>query len=343
MAFPTHEQIGTYLEATGWVRDAEPEETIPWITYSGPGGNRVRLLARPDYGDYELHNRKALQVVAHLERRPSPEDQVAAAVADLGALEGVEEVDAAAEKGDWANVMALAERMVNRSPTDRAKLWGAVVYGMAACMLKYALTGDSSPVETVTGRVPFPDLRKRAARRAKRIADDPKRQQSLVDPETLQEAQDSFRQRLFEGKTPKCPCCGRKGKVYKRKLNSGMARMLIRFYEVHFRLPCQEWVHVHDLFGGFGQKHRDWPVLRLWGLLERKDKRTDKENASGFWKLTAKGRAFVRGEGEVPKHVFMYNRQKVDESDERITIRQALGDAFDYAELMTVFNAGVPR
>jgi hypothetical protein len=185
----------------------------------------------------------------------------------------------------------------------------------------------------------FPDLDRRARRRAKRIAEDPKRQQTLVEPETLQEAQDSFRQRLFEGKSAHCPCCGRKGKVYKRKLNSGMARMLIRFYEVHFRLgPDHEWVHVHDLFGGFGQKHRDWPVLRLWGVVEHKDKRDDKTNASGFWKLTDLGRAFVRGESSVPKHVYMYNRQRVDASDELITIHEALGDAFDYAELMAAYN-----
>ena len=184
----------------------------------------------------------------------------------------------------------------------------------------------------------FPDLEKRAARRAKRIAEDPKRRQTLIEDETLQEAQDSFRQQLFEGKKVKCPCCGRRAKVYKRKINSGMARMLIRFYEVHFRLPDEEWVHVHDLFGGFGQKHRDWPVLRLWGLVQPKGETDEDGKSSGFWKLTPLGRAFVRGERDVPKHVYMYNRQKVDESEERISISVALGDAFDYAELMLPYN-----
>ena len=103
-------------------------------------------------------------------------------------------------------------------------------------------------------------------------------------------------------------------------------------------LPQDEWIHVHDLFGGFGQSHRDWPVLRLWGLVEPKKERTEEENASGYWKLTPKGRAFVRGEGTAPKHVYMFNRQKVDASDETTTIREALGNSFDYAELMAPFN-----
>lgn len=190
-----------------------------------------------------------------------------------------------------------------------------------------------------SNQLAFPDLDRRAKRRAKRIAADPKRSQTLIPAETLQEAQDSFRQRLFEGKKTKCPCCGRSAKVYKRKLNSGMARMLIRFYEVHFRMPGHEYVHVHDLFGGFAQSHRDWPVLRLWGLIQPKDKRTADDNASGFWRLTETGRAFVRGEGSAPKYVFMYDKKRVDASDELITIRQALGDAFDYGELMQPYNA----
>lgn len=188
----------------------------------------------------------------------------------------------------------------------------------------------------------FPDLDKRAAKRAERIRKNPKFSMSLVPDETLREAREQFSTFLFEGKDTRCPCCGRKARIYKRKLNSGMARMIVRFYEVHFRLPDQEWIHVHDLFGGFAQAHRDWPVLRLWGLIERKGRREKSEASSGLWKLTPEGRAFARGEGTAPKYVLMFDKRRIDVSDARITIGEALGDAFDYEELMQPYNTSPP-
>ena len=139
----------------------------------------------------------------------------------------------------------------------------------------------------------------------------------------------------LEGGTPvECPCCKRTARIYRRKLNAGMARVLVRMVEIHARAPMQLWIHIHDIFGGFGQKHRDWPLLKLWGLVEPRTRKTRTENARGFWRVTELGRAFVEGRTRAPAYVFVFDGEKTGSSDEVVTIREALGTKFDYRELM---------
>lgn len=151
---------------------------------------------------------------------------------------------------------------------------------------------------------------------------------------TLADARSLFRSQLESGASVECPCCERTGRIYRRRLNAGMARVLVRMVEVHARAPAELWIHIHAIFGGFGQKHRDWPLLRLWGLVEPRTKRTGTENARGFWRVTELGRAFVAGRTRAPTWVFVFDGEKTGSSDEVLTIREALGHRFDYAELM---------
>ncbi len=113
-----------------------------------------------------------------------------------------------------------------------------------------------------------------------------------------------------------------------------MARVLVRMVEVHACAPGELWIHIHVIFGGFGQKHRDWPLLKLWGLVEPRTKRSGTENARGFWCVTELGRAFVEGRTRVPAYVFVFDGEKTGSSDEVVTICEALGTKFDYRELM---------
>lgn len=154
---------------------------------------------------------------------------------------------------------------------------------------------------------------------------------------TIAEASSLFRARLAEGAPVKCPCCKRIGRIYRRRLNAGMARVLVRFYQL-----ADGWLHVRDIFGGLGQKHRDWPLLRLWGLVEPRTKHTKDEPSRGFWRLTEKGRAFVEGRASVPKFVFVFDGERTGASEDVTDIGGALGKRFDYAELMTRSVAASP-
>ncbi len=136
-----------------------------------------------------------------------------------------------------------------------------------------------------------------------------------------------------------CPCCNQYCKLYKRKLNATMALALVMIY-THFKQhPHHTWLHVsaflvkvkHDstIAGG------DVVKLRYWGLLERAaGDRDDGSDRVGRYKITAIGNQFVEGKIAVPRYVYLYNQRLFRLSEEMTTIQEALGDRFNYGDLM---------
>lgn len=159
-----------------------------------------------------------------------------------------------------------------------------------------------------------------------------------IQAQTLEEARDQFVELLDEGS--ECPCCGRYTKRYKRKLNCGMAWMLIRIFK-KCRHSGSRVLHVADSF--LDEKKnavaQEYSKLRFWGLLlpvESDDPKVQREQTgSGLWRLTDEGVAFVTGQITVPKHVFLVNGKCEGFSGDSVTIKQCLGSKFNYDELMT--------
>jgi len=154
--------------------------------------------------------------------------------------------------------------------------------------------------------------------------------------ETLEDAKAWLRARFEEG--ARCPCCDQFVKLYKRKLNSTMARALILVYHYFERPDADEWLHVPSYLN-WTQALGDAAKLHRWALIEPKGGiRDDGSTKVGYYRITDLGRRFVRGEASVPKYVYLYNQKVVNRSDAdttRTTITEALGDRFDYAELMS--------
>ncbi len=143
---------------------------------------------------------------------------------------------------------------------------------------------------------------------------------------TLGEARTWLADRVKTG--ARCPCCNQFAKVYRRQINSGMARSLIAMY---LHGPEGQWVHVPTQVGA---RSREEGKLRYWGLVEEQvDVRSDGGRA-GYWRLTPAGRAWVTGQSTVPKYVTVYNNQVLESYGEQITIAGALGDRFSYSDLM---------
>jgi hypothetical protein len=142
---------------------------------------------------------------------------------------------------------------------------------------------------------------------------------------TLHEARAIVRNNLDDG--IQCPCCDQFCKRYRRKLNSQMARWLIWLYR---RASGSEWVTVREspVRGG------DYAKLALWGLVEQKSNDDETKRTSGVWRITKLGRDFVDGHRFIPSHVMLYNNTIHGWSRACTTIRHALGERFDYAELM---------
>ena len=154
---------------------------------------------------------------------------------------------------------------------------------------------------------------------------------------TILEAKEFLRQHWKTGVT--CVCCGQFVKLYKRKINSGMAKALIDIY--HETARCKDdratetllWIHVKEYLR-VNKLHNghDWTLLQHWGLLEERKTDSGLPN-SGRWRITENGEKFVRLQLKVPKQLNFYNSKVYGRSDEMIDIKQALGNKFDYQEL----------
>jgi hypothetical protein len=158
----------------------------------------------------------------------------------------------------------------------------------------------------------------------------------MIERMTLEEARDLVRDNLREGLV--CPCCEQFAKVYKRKLNGAMAASLVLIAR-HFK-HSTEWLHVEnylkELPGIPASLRGDFAKLRYWGLIERMEgEREDGSNRVGYYRITPLGKDFVEGRVKVPGHVYLFNSECIGHSDETLHIGEALGTAFDYAELMS--------
>ena len=130
-----------------------------------------------------------------------------------------------------------------------------------------------------------------------------------------------------------CPCCDQYAKRYKRKLNSGMARCLIWLadaagYSSEVYVPVSDTAPASVV--GIGGS---LATLRHWGLVEQEV--SERGQIPGSWRITTRGITFVMGLCVVSRHVFLYNNTAEGFSEETTTIQQALGNKFDYYELMT--------
>lgn len=56
--------------------------------------------------------------------------------------------------------------------------------------------------------------------------------------------------------------------------------------------------------------------------------------ATGYWRLSRLGERFVRGLINIPRDVFVFNDQVFSVSEEKTSIFEALGTAFDFSQMM---------
>lgn len=129
-----------------------------------------------------------------------------------------------------------------------------------------------------------------------------------------------------------CPCCGQFVKVYRRTINSTMARQLITAHHKH----GAAWFHTRDVVLMDSAGAGDFSKLECWGLILREShvQGDDGKRTSGMWKITDKGRDFIAGKTLVPQYAFIYNGDLLELGGVDIHIQHALGKKFDYREIM---------
>lgn len=147
----------------------------------------------------------------------------------------------------------------------------------------------------------------------------------MDDSVSLGEARGWLRERVDRGEH--CPLCGQHSKVYKRKLNSGMARSLILMH----KRGGSGWIHIPTELPA---RSREEGKLRYWGLIEESPVEREDGGRAGWWRVTSTGTRFVLGRSTVPKYARIYDDRLLRLDGEPIDIWDALGDKFDYDELM---------
>ena len=147
---------------------------------------------------------------------------------------------------------------------------------------------------------------------------------------TLEEAKEQMIANAEDGAP--CPCCGRLVKLYKRKLHSEMAAFLCRL--VGRWLVDPKYYSTRELCPATSKSSTDGSYLVHWGLVEKEPAQNSSGGKAGMYRPTAEGVAFAQRKTSVLSHIHMLCGDVIGFGPKRITIDQALGDKFDYYELM---------
>ena len=124
-----------------------------------------------------------------------------------------------------------------------------------------------------------------------------------------------------------CPVCNRFTKIYRRQITSSMARFLIDFWHEHKDF---EFHHV----GRNYRKCGDYAKLSYWGLIIARGDDGELAKASGYWRMSQRGYDFIHLKTTVSKYVRVYDGQVLGYEGDKITIKEAIHEKFDYGKLM---------
>lgn len=149
---------------------------------------------------------------------------------------------------------------------------------------------------------------------------------ALPEDLPLYEHKEWLREHLDDG--ARCPCCTQLAKVYRRRINSGMARALIHQYKT----VGKDYAHTTKLCA---QYTHEAAQLAWWGLISDEGGRREDGGRSGWWRITEAGLLFVQHAILVPKYARVYDGRLLSLDDSKtVSIIECLGARFDYRELM---------
>ena len=141
--------------------------------------------------------------------------------------------------------------------------------------------------------------------------------------DTLADARKRLLANLDDGTT--CPCCKQFAKRYRRRILGKMAVCLITLRKAGRAMTAEEMNKILRHMKTTSAT-ADMAKLRYWGLIvEAGDKR---------WRITDDGISFVDGVSTVREWAVIYNGECESMEGSWVTIQDALGKSFDYAELM---------
>jgi hypothetical protein len=144
---------------------------------------------------------------------------------------------------------------------------------------------------------------------------------------TILEAKDHLRNKYKTGTD--CPCCGQLVKAYKRKLNANMCKALAIIYT---RTNDGVYIHVQNVFSLLKLRATamDYSYLEKWKFIE------SDPNNNGYWRITSKGKSFVKDQICVSTYCLVYGGTVYEWSTDMITMSEALTKRFKLEEVMQI-------
>jgi len=144
--------------------------------------------------------------------------------------------------------------------------------------------------------------------------------------DTVERSREWLAENRHEG--VECPSCEQFVKVYRRKINSAMARTLITMYNAG---GTEEFVHTPSLPGDTHEASQ----LSWWGFIEEERILREDGGRAGHWRVTPTGEQWLLGRTQAAKYALVYNSKLLGLDDEEsVTIIDSLGTKFNYSELI---------
>jgi len=152
----------------------------------------------------------------------------------------------------------------------------------------------------------------------------------MVD--TLEQAKQQLRENWEKGLP--CPCCTQFVKLYKRPIYGVLIYSLIKLHKLTEQK--EDYYHITELTPEKSSGGGDFAKLLYWELIEEKpqDERTKEKRTSGYWKITEKGKLFVKNELAILSHVMLFDGKCYGFTGKEVTAKEVLGSKFNYEELM---------
>lgn len=149
---------------------------------------------------------------------------------------------------------------------------------------------------------------------------------------TLEEAKQLLKDEWKKG--VECPCCTQFVKLYPLKIPAVAVADLIKLYNLVERNHG-----VFDHVSRFSNlASRSFAKLHYWKLIEQQPNDDAEKRTSGMWALTRLGVEFVEGDAKVPEKSYIFNMKCYGTSPNEVGIQQALGNKFNYEELMREYE-----
>lgn len=138
-------------------------------------------------------------------------------------------------------------------------------------------------------------------------------------------ARDWLLSRLREGE--RCPLCTQRAQVYRRAINARMVAALVALYRAG---AADDWVHLPTLVPNSG----DPAKLRYWELIEEELITRPDGGRAGFYRVTERGVAFLRGSTAVPRWALVYDGRLLGFEGETVRIADCAPKGFDLGDLL---------